>query len=174
MSSPSLLRRLLKRLCQVLAALTTSSAHRLRFLLSCLRRFLAEICGHSRHTGIVSRSSAPGSDTTLASASGARFPQVTLPLPLHNGQITSATAASSTQGVVSSSTPSYTSSISEQVIPFRTSSQAEVNNTIILSTAIFTPIGANNGNDIRYENRHPVTMKFQHSRGTFPTDHVPG
>jgi hypothetical protein len=90
----------------------------------------------------------------LASASGARFPQVTLPLPLHNGQITSATAASSTQGVVSSSTPSYTSSISEQVIPSSTSSQAEVNNT----TAIFTPIGANNGNDIRYENRHPVCV----------------
>lgn len=159
MSSPSLLRRLLKRLCQVLAALTTSSAHRLRFLLFCLRRFLAEICGYSRHIGIISRSSAPGS-YAMASASSARFPQMTLPLPLHTRQTTTSATAANTQGVVSSSIPPHTMpvpSTHQQANQPRTSLHAEANNTNGISTC-FWPIGATNASDIRYKNRRTVCV----------------
>jgi hypothetical protein len=148
MSSAQLIRGLLKRLCQVLAALATSSAHRLSILLSCFRSFVTNIRGYSRHTGIDSTSSAPGSYTVLASASGAWCPQVTLPLPLHTRQTTLAAAGSSTQGVVSSSTPPLTMPVPstlQQASPSRTSSRAKIS---------FAPIGA--VNDSRYDNRRPV------------------
>jgi hypothetical protein len=148
MSSAKLIRRLLKCLCQVLAALATSSAHRLSTLLSYFRRFVTNIRGYSRHAGIDSTSSVPGSYTVLASASGALCPQVTLHLPLHTGQTTSATAGSSTQGVVSSSTPPCTMPVPstlQQADPPRTSSRAQV---------YFMPIGA--VNDPRYDNRRLV------------------
>jgi hypothetical protein len=148
MSSAQLIRGLLKRLCQVLAALATSSVHRLSILLSCFRSFVTNIRGYSRHTGIDSTSSAPGSYTVLASASGAWCPQVTLPLPLHTRQTTLAAAGSSTQGVVSSSTPPLTMPVPstlQQASPSRTSSRAKIS---------FAPIGA--VNDSRYDNRRPV------------------
>jgi hypothetical protein len=146
MSSAQLIRGLLKRLCQVLAALATSSAHRLSILLSCFRHFVTNIRGYSRHTGIDSTSSAPGFHTVLASASGALYPQVTLPLPLHTGQTTLVTAGGSTQGVVSSSTPPCTMPVPstlQQANPSRT--RAKIS---------FAPIGA--VNDPRYDNRRTV------------------
>ncbi|KAG1733736.1 hypothetical protein EDB19DRAFT_1209690 [Suillus lakei] len=43
MLSTRLIQRLLKRLCQVLAALITSSAQRLRILVTCFRHFVAKL-----------------------------------------------------------------------------------------------------------------------------------
>ena len=159
MSNAQLIRRMLKRVCQVLAALTTgvatSSAQRLRILLSCFRCFMAKIRTLSRRN-ICSRSfeSAPESYTV---ASSAWCPQVTLPLPLHNGQITSAPAANSTHELVPSSpcTIPVPSTPQIEVTPSRTSLHAEVNNAIpsngSRATANFIPVGA--GDNSRYDNR---------------------
>lgn len=152
---------MLKRLCQVLAALTTgvatSSAQRLRILLSCFRRFMAKIRTLSRrNTCLRSSESSPEFYTV---ASSAWCPQVTLPLPLHNGQITSVTAANSTQEIVLSlpCTIPVPSNPQLDVIPLRTSLHAEVDNANAIPfsgsrpTANFIPVGA--GDNLRYDNR---------------------
>jgi len=66
--------KLLKRLCQVFAALATSSAQRLRILVSCFRRFVTKIIrGQPRF-------STAQHDNVLACASSAQCPSI---LPLH-------------------------------------------------------------------------------------------
>lgn len=110
MSSTRLILMLLKRLCQALAALTTSSAQRLRILVTCFRHFVAKlkIRGFPRRNtdsstfAPVDYCTAPGSTSR---GSGARCPPVNLPLPLHNQQIASASTTSSTQNVLLSSKP---------------------------------------------------------------------
>ncbi|OAX38259.1 hypothetical protein K503DRAFT_718438 [Rhizopogon vinicolor AM-OR11-026] len=142
MSSARLIRGLLKRLCQVLATLITSSAQRLRILLSCFQRFVIKICGLPRRS-TNSNSPATESYTVSSSISSAWCPQATLPLPLHNGQITSelVTSTSGTQNLVSSLSPPFTMPV--PCIPLSPS-----------ITANFIPIGA--ANEPRYENRRPV------------------
>jgi len=158
-----LIRTLLKRLCQVLVALTTSSAQRLRILLSFFRHFVSRICGLPKHS-TDSSPSASESYTILTSTSSAWCPQAALPLalPLHNGHITlESVASASTQNVVSSSSPPYTMPvpcIPLQTITPQTSWHAEVNNNISSSgsgTRVnFMPVGA--GHDLRYEDRPPL------------------
>lgn len=159
-----LIRTLLKRLCQVLAALTTSSTQRLRIFLSFFRHFVSKICGLLKLSAD-SNPSASESYIALTSTSSAWCSRATLPLalPLHNGHITleSVASASSTQNVVSSSSPPYTMPvpcIPLQTIPPPTSWHAEVNNNISSSDSgikvNFMPIGA--GHDLRYEDRPPL------------------
>ncbi|KAG0697076.1 hypothetical protein DFH29DRAFT_836251 [Suillus ampliporus] len=153
-----LIRKLLKRLWQVLAALTTSSVQRLPILVSCFRRFVAKI-----HVF-------PGYDTDSRSSTadsrcaGDSCAQATL--PLHNRQITSASAASGTQNVVSFPTGPLAMPvpcIPQPVVPPQTSSPTGVGDAISSNapgiTPHFVPFAAN---DIsRYENR-PLVDK---SRG---------
>jgi hypothetical protein len=148
--------RLLIRLYRWSAALTTSCTQRLRILLYYSRRFLTKIHGLPRHS-----TDSMSSATVFTNAFSAWSHQVTPPLPLHNAQITSVTAANSAQDAVSSSAPPSAMPapcIPQQlaVAPPWTSLHAEVNNTISSSgpgTPVnFTPVGA--VNDPRYNKRH--------------------
>jgi hypothetical protein len=146
--------RLLIRLYRWSAALTTSCTQRLRILLYYSRRFLTKIRGLPRHS-----TDSMSSATVFTNAFSAWSHQVTPPLPLHNAQITSVTAANSAQDAVSSSAPPSAMPvpcIPQQVAPPWTSLHAEVNNTISSSgpgTPVnFTPVGA--VNDPRYNKRH--------------------
>jgi len=160
MLSVQLIRRLHKRLCQVLAVfarVVTSSTQRLRILLFCFRRVVANIGslpGHSKD----SRSSecTPGSCSVLTGASRGGCSQATFPLPLHNRQVTSATAVNSTQDVIISSlSPSAMAipPIGQSTTPPRMSLNAEANNPVSSndSRVNFTPVCASN--DLRHENR---------------------
>lgn len=162
MLTKKLILRLFKTLCQVLAALITRSAQRLRILVTCFRRFVAklEIRGFQRHTGNNDSTTLSPADccTVSPSTSGVRCPPVKLPLPLHNRQITSASAARSTQDVLLSSMPVFPMpepSIPQQFIPPHSVLPPQVPNanpSSVPNTNIkLVPFAAN---DIsRYENR---------------------
>jgi hypothetical protein len=90
--------RLLKRLGQVFAALSTSSAQRLHILASCFRHFVTKIRGqpgHNTSSDSESRSSAAQCDTVLTStgtsSARSRCPRVTSLLPFHNRRTASST-----------------------------------------------------------------------------------
>ncbi|KAJ8598063.1 hypothetical protein M405DRAFT_855331 [Rhizopogon salebrosus TDB-379] len=88
--------RLLKRLGQVFAALSTSAAQRLHILVSCFRHFVTKIRGqpgHDTSSDSESRSFAAQCDTVLTSTgtSSARCPDVTSLLPFHNRRTASST-----------------------------------------------------------------------------------
>jgi hypothetical protein len=135
MSSERLIRRLLKSLCQALRALSTSSAQRLRIFVSYLLCFVNKIRGLPRRNPD-SRSSVPECSAVLTSASSAPYPQVTLPLlPVHNQHITSATAASGTQDVVSFSV--HPPTMSDPRIP----QQFAISSNVPRTTFNFKPIG---------------------------------
>ncbi|KAG1838586.1 hypothetical protein DFJ58DRAFT_813794 [Suillus subalutaceus] len=159
MLNARLILRLLKRLCQVLATLITSSAQRLRILVIYFRHFVAKlnlkIRGFSRHNTNSTKSSPADCCTVPTSTSGVRCPPVNLPLPLHNQQITSASPASSTQNALLSSVPMPVPCIPQQPIPPQTSSPLQVPNanpsSATATTPMLVPFAAN---DIsRYDNR---------------------
>ncbi|KAG1718506.1 uncharacterized protein EDB91DRAFT_1185136 [Suillus paluster] len=169
MLSTRLIQRLLKRLCQVLAALTTSSAQRLRILVSCFRHFVINLI--PRHNTDSTSSSPPDCCTVFTGAgSNARCPQTTL--PLHNRHITSARAASGTgtQDVVLSSTlplaMPQVPSILQQPVPLQMSPPTNAGNTISSNTPVitphFVPFAANDVS--RYENRPLVDESRQSDR----------
>ncbi|KAG1796972.1 uncharacterized protein HD556DRAFT_263648 [Suillus plorans] len=97
MMNTTLIRKLLKRLFQVLATLATSSARRLLILVSCFRHFVAKV-----HVSISHDTNSKFStvDSRRTGTSSAQCSQSTLPLPLHT---TPSSAASSV-----ASTPPYT------------------------------------------------------------------
>lgn len=163
MLTKKLILRLFKSLCQVLAALITRSAQRLRMLVTCFRHFVAKlkIRGFPRHTGNNDSTTLSPVDccTVPPSTSGVRYPPVKLPLPLHNRQITSASAArSGTQDMLLSSMPVFPMPepcIPQQFIPPQPVLPPQVPNTnpsSVPNTNIeLVPFAAN---DIsRYENR---------------------
>ncbi|KAG2363550.1 hypothetical protein BDR07DRAFT_908472 [Suillus spraguei] len=156
MLSTRLIPRLLKRLCQVLAILATSSARGLRILVTCFRHFVTKlkIRDFSRHGDPDSTTFSPADCCTVpTSTSGVRCSPANLPLPLHNRQITLASAASSTQDVLSSSMPTFPP---VPCIPQQLTSPPQVSSNASSSSAPDTntkliPFAAN---DIsRYENR---------------------
>ncbi|KAJ8598069.1 hypothetical protein M405DRAFT_802979 [Rhizopogon salebrosus TDB-379] len=106
-----LIQELLKRLCQMLAALITSSAQRLRILVSCFRRFVTKIRGQLKHNTSVAQCD------TVTSISSSWCPQVTSLLPLHDRRAASSTPDSNVVTVTVSSTPYYgmpTASVPQQ------------------------------------------------------------
>lgn len=166
MLSAQLIRRLLKRLCQVLAPLTrvaTSFAQRLRILLFCFRRFLTKIHTSPRHSTESSSSESPPESYTVSTIASSEC-HPSFPLPLYN---TLAPAANSTQDIVSSSSPASTTPVPSIVLR-RTSLHAEVNDSNANGSRIrvnFTPVHASN--IIRYENcRHAyVVIALYHNSG---------
>ena len=84
--------RLLKRMCQVFTALTTSSTQRLHILMSYFRRFVTKIHSQPRHNGDSRSSAASSCDNVLTCASIAQCSQVTSLLPLHNMHMHTVTA----------------------------------------------------------------------------------
>jgi len=148
-------RRLQKRLCQVLAVLSrviTSSAQRLRILLLCFQRIVIKIGNLPRHSKESSSESAPESCSVLPPG-----PQVD-PLPFHHGQTTSVTAIPNNQDALSALPPSPTGmtvpSTVHPTTPPRTSLNAGANNPVPpggRSSVDFLPIGASN--KLRYETR---------------------
>ncbi|KAG1859074.1 hypothetical protein C8R48DRAFT_714446 [Suillus tomentosus] len=167
MSNTGLIKRLLRRLWQVLAALAHTSAQRLRILVSFLRCCATEahaLPGHSADA----KSSNAGS--CRSGAFSARCSQATLPLPLHR-QITPTSTSSGIQYAASSSTPLYpmpVPCIPERVIPSCSSSPPEVNVAIPSNapgtTPPLVPFAANDV--LRYDNR-PLVDK------TVERDHIP-
>jgi hypothetical protein len=166
MSNTRPIRKLLKYLWHLLAALAHSSAQRLRILVSCLRRCVAKVHASPGRSNDSKYSTA---DSYCAGTSNARCPQATLPLPLHR-QITSTNTASGTQDVVSSSIPLYAMPaphIPKQFISPHTSSPAEVGNAIPPNTPsmapCFVPFAANDV--LRYDNRPLVYVQRFHYSG---------
>jgi len=109
MLSARLIRSLLKRLFRVVAVFTriaTSSAQKLRVLLSCFRRFVTEFRSLPRRS-IEPRptESAPEPCTALTNPSTGWCSQSMSPLPFHTGQIVSVAAANSTEAVAPPSLP---------------------------------------------------------------------
>jgi hypothetical protein len=99
MSNATLVRKLLKRLFQVLTTLATSSARRLLILVSCFRRFVAKVyVSISHNTGSKFSTELDSCCTILTETSSTRCSQSTLPLPLH-------TTPSSTTNPVTSTPP---------------------------------------------------------------------
>jgi hypothetical protein len=189
MSSTRLILRLFKRLCQVLAALTTSSARRLRILVTCFRHFVArlKIRGFPRRNNDSPTHSPADCCTVPTSTSGVRYPPANLPLPLHNQQITSA-STSSMQNVFSSSMPTLPMPlpcIPQQFIPPQTflpssSSSAPVTTPklvpfaandisryeyrpFVYVDAVYFKDGSILSNDSTLERRLKIAIKFQHS-----------
>ena len=144
--------KLLKRLCQVFAALATSSAQRLRILVSCFRRFVTKII-HGQP-----RFSTAQHNNVLACVSSAQCPSI---LPLHAGCSTPDSNAVSIS-TPSSHCPTYsmpTPSVLPQASP-EANPQANINpqaNTRY-SFAPFIPTDVS-----RYENRPPVYVLCQNS-----------
>jgi hypothetical protein len=108
-----LIQGLLKRLCQMLAALVTSSAQRLHILdlVSWFRRFATKIRGQLKHNTSVAQCD------PVTSISSAWCPQVTSLLPLHDRRATSSTPDSVVAIVTVPSTPDYNmpaASVSQQ------------------------------------------------------------
>ncbi|KIK45694.1 hypothetical protein CY34DRAFT_503441 [Suillus luteus UH-Slu-Lm8-n1] len=184
MSSTRLILMLLKRLCQALAALTTSSAQRLRILVTCFRHFVAKlkIRGFPRHNtdsptfAPVNYCTAPGNTSR---SSGARCPPVNLPLPLHNQQIASTSTTSSTQNVLLSSKPTLSMPvpcIPQQFVPPLPSSPPQVHSASAPNTTTkLVPFAANDVS--RYDYRPFVNTA--HNRDgipalmrQFPNDHM--
>ncbi|KAG2117712.1 hypothetical protein DEU56DRAFT_158195 [Suillus clintonianus] len=156
MLSTRLIRKLLKRLWQILATLTTSSAQRLRILMACLRRFVAKVhvlLGH------ITDSKSSTADSYCAGASSARYPQATLPLPITSGH---GGAANGTQDATSSSTPFAmpVPCIPQQNVSPYTSSPARISNAIpsnaARTTPHFEPFAAN---DVLRYDKHPHADK---------------
>ncbi|KAG2112941.1 hypothetical protein BD769DRAFT_1491475 [Suillus cothurnatus] len=99
MSNATLVRKLLKRLFQVLTTLATSSARRLLILVSCFRHFVAKVhVSISHNTGSKFSTELDSCCTILTETSSTRCSQSTLPLPLH-------TTPSSTTNPVTSTPP---------------------------------------------------------------------
>jgi hypothetical protein len=106
-----LIQGFLKRLCQMLAVLITSSAQRLRILVSCFRYFVTKIRGQLKHNTSVAQCD------PVTSISSAWCPQVTSLLPLHDRRATSSTPDSIVATVTVPSTPDYNmpaASVSQQ------------------------------------------------------------
>ncbi|KAG1753058.1 hypothetical protein EDD22DRAFT_808088 [Suillus occidentalis] len=173
MSSTRLILMFLKRLCQALAALTTSSAQRLRILVTYFRHFMAKlkIRGFPRRNtdsqtfSPADYCTAPGSTSR---GSGARCPPVNSPLPLHSQQITSASTTSSTQNVLLSSMPTLSMPvpcIPPQFVPPPTFSPPQVHGASAPNTTTkLVPFAAN---DIsRYDYRPFVNTA--HNRDRIP------
>ncbi|KAG2131676.1 hypothetical protein DEU56DRAFT_813819 [Suillus clintonianus] len=164
MLSTRLIRRLLKRLCQILAALVVSSAQRLRILVTCFRHLMTKIRSFPRHN-TDSTSFPPDSCTVLTNDSSVRCPRASLPLPLHNRQITSASAAS---GMPAPSFPSphpYMHPTPPQAstpTPTGSASSSSAPDTI----PEFKPFVANEIS--RYENRPLVTVDKDPKRDSIP------
>jgi hypothetical protein len=137
-----LIQGLLKRLCQVFAAFTTSSAQRLRVLAACFRCFLTNIRGRPRHN------TSPAQCDTVANTSSARCPQVTSLLPLHDRRAESSTPP----GVMLSSTPTSSCIMPTPSVP----PQA------ISPCTSFAPITANEV--LRYRDR-PLVYVLYHNIG---------
>jgi len=149
MSSEPLIRKLLKDLCQALRALSTSSAQRLHIFVSYLLCFVNKIRGIPRRNPD-SRSSVPECSAVLTSASSAPYPQVTLPLlPVYNQHITSATAASGTQDVVSFSV--HPPTMSDPRIPQQFANT--ISSNVRRTTFNFKPIGV--GESRCYSKKRP-------------------
>jgi len=146
-------RLLLKYLSQVLkflAKVTTSPAQRPCVLVVYFRRFVARIRSSSRSSiDPKSSESASESRAILTSTSSGWCSHSTSPSPSHTGQITSVSAANSSQPVVP---PSSSPPITEQYIADRKSLHAQVNisngSTIQVK---FKPLRASN--DLRYRDR---------------------
>ncbi|KAG1816809.1 uncharacterized protein BJ212DRAFT_1353375 [Suillus subaureus] len=83
MSNTMLIRKLLKRLFQVLATLATSSARRLLILVPYFRRFVAKVNAPISHGTDSKFTTVDSCCTVLTGTSSARCSQSTLPLPLH-------------------------------------------------------------------------------------------
>lgn len=141
--------KLLKRLCQVFAALATSSAQRLRILVSCFRRFVTKIRSQPRF-------STAQHDNDLACASSAQCPSMILPL-FCNKQAVRSTLDSN--AVLTSIPPSHhptygmpTPSVPPQDNP-EANQQANINPQANprYTFAPFIPTDVS-----RYENRPPV------------------
>lgn len=96
----TVIRKLLKRLFQVLATLATSSARRLLILVSCFRHFVAKVHVPISHDNNSKFSTVDSRRAVLTGTSSAQCSQSTLPLPLYT---TPSNAASSV-----ASTPPYT------------------------------------------------------------------
>jgi hypothetical protein len=114
-----LIQELLKRLRQMLAALITSSAQRLRILVSCFRRFVTKIRGQLKHNTSVAQCDTVATVTSRgrATTSSSWCPQVTSLLPLHDRRAASSTPDSNVVTVTVSSTPYYdmpTASVPQQ------------------------------------------------------------
>lgn len=163
MPNTGLIRKLLNRLWQVLAALGHSSAQRLHILVSCLQRCVAKVYALS---GRSTNSKSYTADSCCAGASNARYAQATLPLPFHH-QITPTNTASGTQDTMSFSTPPYAMPIpyvAKQFIPPHASSPAEGSDAIPFNapgiTPRFVPFAANDV--LRYDNRPLVYVQRLH------------
>ncbi|KAG2125742.1 hypothetical protein DEU56DRAFT_563875 [Suillus clintonianus] len=150
--SATLIRRLLKRLCQVLAALATSSAQRLRILVSCFRRFVAKVHVLTSHD-TDSKSTGDPCCTVFTGTSSARCSQSTLPLPLYT---TPPSAASPVVPTPTSAMP--VPPTPQHANPPQTSSPPAAGNAISPispATALyFIPSAVNYAS--RYENRPHV------------------
>jgi hypothetical protein len=101
-----LIQGLLKRLYKILAALVTSSAQRLRILVSHFRRFVTKIHGQLKHNTSVAQCDTVA---TVAGTSSAWYPHVTSEslLPLHDRRAASSTPDSNVATVREPSTPHY-------------------------------------------------------------------
>lgn len=166
MSNTGLIKKLLRRLWQVLAALAHSSAQRLRILVSFLRCCATEAHALPGHSADAKSSTA---DSCCSGAFSARCSQATLPLPLHR-QITPTSTSSGIQYAASSSTPLYpmpVPCIPERVIPSCSSSPPEVNVAIPSdapgATLRFVPFAANDV--LRYDNRPLVYVQRLYDSG---------
>jgi hypothetical protein len=84
-SAKMIILRLLKRLCQMLAAFITSSIQRLRILVSCFRRFVIKTRGQLKHNNSVAQCD------TVTGTSSACCPPL---LPFHNRRAASSTSDS--------------------------------------------------------------------------------
>jgi hypothetical protein len=144
-----LIQELLKRLCQMLAALITSSAQRLRILVSCFRRFVTKIRGQLKHNTSVAQCDTVA---TMTSTSSAWCPQVTSLLPLHDRRAATSTPDSNVAIVTAPSTPHY--DMPNASVP----QQANSPQTVFVP---FTP-----GDVSRYENR-PLVCVLHSNNGRF-------
>ncbi|KAG1767358.1 hypothetical protein EV702DRAFT_1036102 [Suillus placidus] len=95
MPNATLIRKLLKRLFQVLATLATSPARRLLILVSYFRRFVAKVYVPISHD-TDSFSTVDSCCTVLTGTSSARCSQSNLPLPLHTTPPSAASPVTST------------------------------------------------------------------------------
>jgi hypothetical protein len=129
--------RLLKRLCQMLATLITSSVQRLRILVSCFRRFVIKIPGQFKHNNSVARCD------TVTGTSSACCPPL---LPIHNRRAASST---SDLNVATVTVPSP---------PHCNMSAASVSHQANLHQISFVPFTARDVS--RYDNRPPVCVPY--------------
>ncbi|KAG1751712.1 hypothetical protein EDB19DRAFT_1197425 [Suillus lakei] len=178
MSSATLIRKLLKRLFQVLAALATSSAQRLRIILSYFRRFMAKFHVPISHDFDSKSSTADSCCTVLTGTSSAQCSQSTLPLPLHTTPPTPPSAASVVPLTPPVAMP--VPNIPQHAYPPQTSSPPTISNAIsphsLPITLHFVPSVVDHKS--RYDNR-PLVDTFRKSSGipafmsSFPNQSCP-